>query len=634
MGNNASSFNNQEKDIYLREIQRLTDQNRKLRPTVNMNNQNTPNYSDKEKLNLQNQLMMSQMQKQIVQNQSEINRLRNNNAHSYNSSYTKIANQHARQTNSQNDLNINPQVIQQILNNDNIQLSSTERQRLENYLNSQEPQQIQSQYNHPQIQYNQSQHNQSHYTQQTQQPQQPQYTQQPLQAQYTQQPQQPHYTQQPQQPQYTQQPLQPQYTQQPLQQQYNQSFQQTNKYVEVPNKQYENQQQRFNNLQGFNNNQPMNGFLHHNMGTQNYQQDRNIVKVDLDHSVETLTKSYYTEEEQERIDYEIKKKKLQQEYDEKQKKRHIEFNSKLADFEKGPIDAIKLFGLSENYTLEMLNKAYKKLALLTHPDRKGGSNEKFKTVTQSYMLLMERYKEKEQDRSYFDLKKDADKFFTKQKDNAERVGRMDKDRFDLNLFNKIYDDNRLYDPHDEGHGSWFQGEENTFEQPKIFSDKFNLNVFNSVFDQVKTEQTSTAIQKSNNGPNALISKSRTVGYTTLGVGDIDNFGKDTAKKDDLNYTDLKEAYTATHLINPNSGQYRKDFKNIEELKRDRAGISYTPDEIELRRQALEKIKEKTNEEKRVNRLRTYDQVVGEHYNKVHNKLLGFNPDLERQLTYD
>ena len=47
-----------------------------------------------------------------------------------------------------------------------------------------------------------------------------------------------------------------------------------------------------------------------------------------------------------------------------------------------------------------------------------------------------------------------------------------------------------------------------------------------------------------------------------------------------------------------------------------------------------KIAEMKQEEDRIRRLKTYDEVVGQHYNKVHTKLLGFNPDLNKQLTYD
>jgi curved DNA-binding protein CbpA len=581
MGNSNSNFSKEEKDIYLREIKRLTDQNRNTYPHVTTSNNNPLDYTDKQKTDLQNKLMISHMQKQIAQNHAEINRLQTGN---YNSSYSKIASQQNPNP-TQNSGNVNPQIIKQILNNPNASLSQNERQQLQSYL----------------ISSNNNQSNPPHNQQQR-------YNQQPPQLGYNNQQNQ----QQPQQG-YNNQQQQPQLG-------YNNQQQ--------PQLGYKNNNPTYKNQQ---NNKP--GFMHQNMGTRNYYQDKEIVKLDLDNSIETLSKSYYTEEEQDRINFELDEKKRRQEFEDRQKKRRVEFNVKLDDFEQGPINAQKLFELPDNYTLDMLNKAYRKLALKTHPDRPGGSNQQFKTVTQSYMLLMEKYKEKEQDKTYYDLKRGSDSFFEKQKDNMDRVGKMDKDRFDAKLFNKIYEKNRLYDPNDEGYGNWFQGEENTYEQPKIFSDKFNLNVFNTVFDQMKTEHKSTQIEKRHD-PSALVSKSDRIGFTELGGGDINNFGKETIKCRDLNFSDLREAYTKTHLINPNAGEYRKDYKNIEELKKDRANINFTPDKAELRRQEMEKIRERELEDRRIRRLKTYDNVVEDHHKKVHTQLLGFNPDVDKQLAYD
>ena len=180
---------------------------------------------------------------------------------------------------------------------------------------------------------------------------------------------------------------------------------------------------------------------------------------------------------------------------------------------------------------------------------------------------------------------------------------MFKQKFNVKLFNQIYEENRLHDPYDEGHGNWFQSEEHTFEQPKIFSDKFNLNVFNTVFEQMKQKQsTSDAIEKYDS-PQALISKSETIGFTQLGGGNVDNFGKSLAtSQHDLNYSDLKEAYTKTHLLSANDGKFRKDYKNIEELKKERENIQFTPDPAELRRQEMVRLAEIQQEEERIRRL--------------------------------
>ena len=48
---------------------------------------------------------------------------------------------------------------------------------------------------------------------------------------------------------------------------------------------------------------------------------------------------------------------------------------------------------------------------------------------------------------------------------------MDGRNFNQKLFNKVFDDNRMYSPNDEGYGKWAQ--ENEFETDKI--EKTNNN---------------------------------------------------------------------------------------------------------------------------------------------------------------
>ena len=48
MGNSNSNFSKEEKDIYLREIKRLTDQNRNTYPHVTTSNNNPLDYTDKQ----------------------------------------------------------------------------------------------------------------------------------------------------------------------------------------------------------------------------------------------------------------------------------------------------------------------------------------------------------------------------------------------------------------------------------------------------------------------------------------------------------------------------------------------------------------------------------------------------------
>jgi DnaJ-class molecular chaperone len=50
-------------------------------------------------------------------------------------------------------------------------------------------------------------------------------------------------------------------------------------------------------------------------------------------------------------------------------------------------DYYKILGVPENASQEEIKKAYRKLAHQYHPDRKGGSEEKFKEINEAYQVL-------------------------------------------------------------------------------------------------------------------------------------------------------------------------------------------------------------------------------------------------------
>jgi hypothetical protein len=94
-------------------------------------------------------------------------------------------------------------------------------------------------------------------------------------------------------------------------------------------------------------------------------------------------------------------------------------------------------------------------------------------------------------------------------------------------------------------------------------------------------------------------------------------------KNDLAYTDLKTAYTNKGaFIDPNSVEY-KEYKNVDELKRDRSNIRYVMTPEQMRDYELKKRREIEEEEKRQDLIRQRDNVVSSTYGKIHEKMLGY-----------
>jgi len=356
-------------------------------------------------------------------------------------------------------------------------------------------------------------------------------------------------------------------------------------------------------------------------------------------TIDALSKHYKTEAEREEAEFKIEEERRRKEFLEKQRQRRMNYQAKLSDLDKHNIDALKMFQLGAKYTLDELKQAYKKLAMKTHPDKVGGNAEKFQLITKCYMSLLEKYKNRESDKHFNDLKKGSQNYLedqqqsrqvNKQMSGGNSSNTIDKDKFDAKLFNKIYEENKLWESSDDGYGSWFSSEKTDAEAPnEIFGNKFNLNVFNSTFEDYKEKITSQsgAIQEYRD-PQELISCS--TGFTDIDIyaRKIDDFSKPlpiagAGSGRELAYTDLKTAYTSKGtFIDPSKVEY-KTYKSVDELKRDRGNIRYdmTPDQ--MREFEMKKYRENEEEERRQDLIRQRDNIVANTYSKMHEKMLGF-----------
>jgi len=406
----------------------------------------------------------------------------------------------------------------------------------------------------------------------------------------------------------------------------------------------------FQNIYNNNNNNTGNGIGNTSIGfnqgtTPRDNMSRELQTTQQINTIDALTRHYKTEAEEEEARFKIEEERRRKEFAEKQRQRRLHYQASLSDLEKSNVDALRLFQLQKNYTIDDLKSAYKKLAMKTHPDKTGGNSEQFQLVTKCYMSLLEKYKNRESEKPFNDLRTGSKTYLEdqmmsrmKNKDmvssngsnsSQPALGTVDKDKFDNKLFNKIYEQNKLWESGDDGYGDWLTSEETEEPANEIFGNKFNINVFNTTFEDYKEKLNSKsgAIQEYKD-PQELVSCS--TGFTDIDIyaRKVNDFSKPSpigkgGSKADLAYTDLKTAYTGRGaFIDPSKVEY-KEYKSVDELKKDRSKLKYdmTPDQ--MRAYELKKMKEIEEEEKRQELIRQRDHVVANTYGKLHEKMLGY-----------
>ena len=290
---------------------------------------------------------------------------------------------------------------------------------------------------------------------------------------------------------------------------------------------------------------------------------------------------------------------------------------------KPKIDPYKILGVSKNYDEVSLKKAYLKAAMKSHPDR-GGSQDAFQRVSIAYTLLQKKLKEADNNHLHNELR-DSSKSFMNTQSSQPKINTKLSEKFDVDVFNKIYEDNKIEDVYDEGYGSWMS--ENTLtdkKTEKLFQNGFNKDMFNATFEQYKKEQLKKHQTEGTlvhyETPETRISMKNQDSLVTLGQGKITDF---SGAANDLSFTDYKKAFThgATLGIDPSTVNTSDRATSMRGIKMERSNLSYNMTAEDEKKIALQKLREQQEEQKRIERLNIYDRRHGDSYEKIHSMLL-------------
>jgi len=218
-------------------------------------------------------------------------------------------------------------------------------------------------------------------------------------------------------------------------------------------------------------------------------------------------------------------------------------------------------------TEETLRTAYKRAAVRSHPDKKGGSEEAFEAVSRAYAYLGDILLRIQGGRKKAG-KVDAPTVLneTRIEDSREwqhvEPVKLNPKNLDLNVFNQMFEQNRIPDPEAEGYGDWLKGADKT--QGPTFGGKFNRDVFNSMFEEdARARGGGTALQVLT--PDAL----------TMAPGMGTQLGRTytgdytAAANASMKYTDLKKAYTTENVFSHQVAGIRPEQRNLEQYSASR-----------------------------------------------------------------
>ncbi len=321
----------------------------------------------------------------------------------------------------------------------------------------------------------------------------------------------------------------------------------------------------------------------------------------------------------ERNEFEEKERIRRENFEKNQRLKQEYLDSQIRMFET-EYNPWEILGLEQNnLNIASIKKAYKRMALKYHPDKAGNKYEDmFQLVTQSYMYLLD----KAEKAGYIEekIKKKVEKIDYEDDINEGRVNiHVDKDNFDINKFNQIFEKYKVPSKFDKGYNNLMK-EDIERDKDEIFGNNFNKDVFNAHFDNVKKKKKPITDLIQYNEPLALETSTCNFNQSYLGIDDIDDFGN-VNSNGGLSYTDYKKAHVdETMLIDASSVKY-KSYKSIEQLENDRSRISYEMSAEDRQRNDFMERKRQEDEDRRLTLQREHDMMMENHYNKLNRKLI-------------
>jgi len=294
----------------------------------------------------------------------------------------------------------------------------------------------------------------------------------------------------------------------------------------------------------------------------------------------------------------------------------------------------EVFGIGNDFTLEQLKERFKQLVLKVHPDR-GGSEELFKMVSKAFKLLLRDYNNRVSDRQFHELKKEFQQMnlHLGGGDPVQRQGRTSqpqprdeatmaryaKEHFNIDKFNRIYEENKSSTIYDTGYEKWMQQQVPEETKDMIRNKKgVSADKFNQLFEKNVKVNRDLVVYKE---PEPL-EMAKSIAFMELGKDKIDDFSGENKSERNLTYTDYRVAHSTHRLADPRMVKNMPKYRNVDELEAARSKVQYHMNENQLREYELKKKLQELKEKKRLETLRKQDDAAVQQYERLNMLLLG------------
>jgi hypothetical protein len=259
--------------------------------------------------------------------------------------------------------------------------------------------------------------------------------------------------------------------------------------------------------------------------------------------------------------------------------------------------SLEILGLSDSdgLTLEVIKQAYKKSAARAHPDKQGGSEKAFKDVTKASNYLIDIVSKitgrRPTDRAVGE--EIATERTTRQEDTDKwanfKPTKLDPKNLNMKSFNDIFEQTHMKDADEDGYADWLQAEGGDADIPKP-SGEYNRDRFMQAFEE--------NVRKTGPSPQSQLILNPNTMALVAPVGT--ELGRDRPAEytapfmSDVNYTDLRSAYTQHNTIMNHVANVKYEERSFDRYKSayEAGPAKVSAQEAELLRQAEQEMEQR------------------------------------------